>query len=84
MRTGLLWLAADLDKVSAPHWLWADIIVVIKQLAGHPEGRETAGRIPYVAPELRVFGPIGALTQAGTIGTTEGGGSGRLDRQPMA
>lgn len=84
MPTGRLWLVTDLDRVAPPHSLWANIMVVIRQLVVHPEGRETSNRVPYVAPELRVFGPIGILTQAGTVGTTEGGGSGRLDRQPMA
>jgi len=59
-------------------------MVVIKQLSELHKSYKDCARVPYVAPELKVFGPVGALTQAGTIGTTEGGGSGRLDRQPMA
>ena len=57
---------------------------VINKLAEPAKRRAAGKRAAYVAPELRVFGPVGALTQAGSIGMTEGGGNPSLDRQPMA
>ena len=35
----------------------------------------SANRGAYIAPKLKVFGPVGTLTQAGTKGMGESGGS---------
>ena len=41
---------------------------------------ETIGRDHYVAPTLREFGPVGALTQSGTSGVAETGMLGDMGR----
>ena len=50
---------------------WANIVVEFKELRDQ-YGTETAGgRASYVAPRLKVFGPVGVLTQSGTGTPTE-------------
>ncbi len=46
----------------------------IKQLAKKDVPRTAAPRVAYTAPRLKVFGPVGALTQGGSIGMAEGSG----------
>jgi hypothetical protein len=81
MQTGRLSRISNLDTVPPPQSVWAEIMVVNKQLAEHGTERQTGNRAPYVAPELKVFGPVGMLTQGGSIGNPEGG-SGKLDKAP--
>ena len=54
-------------------------MVVINKLTGPGKQRQAGSRIAYVAPTLKVFGPVGALTQGGTIGKNEGNGTPALD-----
>ena len=58
-------------------------MVVINKLAEPGRQRPAGNRVAYVAPRLKVFGPVGALTQGGTFGMNEGNGNPALDRQPM-
>ena len=46
----------------------------IKQLAKKDVPRTAAPRVAYTAPRLKVFGPVGALTQSGSTGMMEGAG----------
>lgn len=46
----------------------------IKQLAKKYVPQPTAHLDVYAAPRLKVFGPVGALTQGGSIGQMEGAG----------
>ena len=39
---------------------------------GLPQDEQAAGRKEYIAPKIRVFGAVGALTQGGTAGMVEG------------
>jgi len=50
----------------------------IKQLANKRVPQPAARRNAYASPKLKVFGPVGALTQGGSIGMMEGAGP-----QPM-
>ncbi len=45
----------------------------IKKLTEQRDARPADRRDPYTPPKLKEFGPVGALTQAGTIGMGEGG-----------
>ena len=60
-----------LVRVAPPYSIWAIIVKNIKQLADRSGGMRTAGRAPYVTPRLKVFGPVAALTQAGTGSMSE-------------
>jgi hypothetical protein len=55
-----------LDTVAAPHSFWAEIVVDNNQLPDRHEKKHAGQRSTYTAPRLKVFGPVGALTQAGT------------------
>ncbi len=46
----------------------------IKQLAMKDVPQPAAPRVAYTAPKLKVFGPVGTLTQGGSIGMAEGSG----------
>lgn len=59
--------------------------MAIKQKAKNGVSRPQ-GRSAYSSPKLRVFGPVGALTQAGTIGMSEmgpPGGTGSMQMDNM-
>jgi hypothetical protein len=63
-----------LYKVTALGLTWALIMVKIKQIPEQQDHRTVSGREPYLAPILKVFGPVGALTQGGSPGMMEGVG----------
>ena len=46
----------------------------IQQLAKNDVPLTAAPRVAYTAPRLKVFGPVGALTQGGSMGQMEGAG----------
>ena len=56
-------------------------MVVNKQLTKPEKERENGKRVPYIAPQLIEFGPVGVLTQSGSIGNPEGG-SGKPNKAP--
>jgi hypothetical protein len=66
MSTGRLFPTESLDTVIAPHSFWAEFVVDINRLHDRNGEKSVGPRSPYMAPKLKVFGPVGALTQAGT------------------
>jgi hypothetical protein len=50
----------------------AYLLVDIKQKAAR-HNSQPGGRAAYSTPKLKVFGPVGTLTQAGTGTRSEGG-----------
>ena len=43
------------------------------------EGKQhSAGRGVYIAPKLKEFGPVGTLTQAGSMGSSESNANGPM------
>jgi hypothetical protein len=58
----------------------AIIVVDIKQIAEQQDAQQTTRRDAYTAPRLKVFGPVGVLTQGGSMGLMEG--SGPMDMKP--
>ena len=46
----------------------------IKQIAEQQDAQQATRREDYESPRLKVFGPVGALTQGGSIGQMEGSG----------
>ena len=52
----------------------------IKQIAEQREANQVTRRDDYRPPKLKVFGPVGALTQGGSMGNMEG--SGPQDMKP--
>ena len=74
MQTGRLCQIDGLYKVAAPVCHSAIIVQDIKQIARQRDAQQTPRRDPYVAPRLKVFGPVGALTQGGSMGQMEGAG----------
>ena len=61
-------------RVAAPALYRAIIVVYIKQIAERRDAQQVTRRDDYKSPRLKVFGPVGALTQGGTIGMREGTG----------
>ena len=49
-------------------------MVDIKKIAEQRDERPAGPRDAYTPPELKEFGPVGALTQGGSIGQMEGTG----------
>ena len=74
MPTGRLCQIDGLFKVAAPASHWATIVRDIKQIAKQRDAQQTPLRDTYAAPRLKVFGPVGALTQGGSMGQMEGSG----------
>jgi len=54
------------------------IVVVDKQTTGRRHARIVC-RGEYATPKLKVFGPVGALTQAGSMGGRESAPAGPMD-----
>jgi hypothetical protein len=50
----------------------AIIVVDIKKISEQRDARPADRGEAYTPPKLRVFGPVGALTQAGGTGSMEG------------
>ena len=46
----------------------------IKKLTEQRDARPADRRDPYTPPKLKEFGPVGALTQGGSMGNMEGSG----------
>lgn len=59
-----------LDKVPSVSLDWAQFMESKSQKDRRDPGSSASGK-PYRAPKLRHFGSVGALTQAGTVSTTE-------------
>jgi hypothetical protein len=49
-------------------------VAKIKKLTEQRDKQPATRREEYTAPRLKVFGPVGALTQGGSIGMAEGSG----------
>jgi len=56
--------------------------VDIKQLADEVDASRSGHRNPYETPKLKVFGPVGVLTQSGTQGSGESGNMGMMKAFP--
>lgn len=61
----------DLDKVVALNSTCENIVADIKKLAKKCLIQTAGRRAAYAAPKLKEFGPVGALTQSGTTGSSE-------------
>ena len=47
------------------------IVVDNKQIADQKDPQQATHRDAYTSPRLKVFGPVGALTQGGSTGSKE-------------
>ena len=50
---------------------WENIVSDINKIAEQRDTLPADPRIAYVSPKLKEFGPVGALTQAGSMGGSE-------------
>jgi len=60
-----------LDKIPALDSTRVNVVAEIKKFAKQRVMRTAGGRSTYATPKLKVFGPVGALTQSGSIGGSE-------------
>jgi len=79
-RTGRLCRSDGLYTVAPSESGWAIIVVDIKKIAEQRNARPAGRREAYTPPELKEFGPVGALTQSGSTGGKE---KVAMDRQDM-
>lgn len=70
-RPGRLCQSDGLYTVPPSEADWAIIVVDIKKIAEQRDARPTGRRDTYTPPKLKEFGPVGALTQAGSTGGNE-------------
>jgi hypothetical protein len=82
MRRARLCRTDGLDKVKAPYSNWAEFTVEIKELPDQGDTSSYGHRDPYEVPRLKVFGPVGGLTQSGTQGSGESGNMGAMKAFP--
>ena len=71
MRTDRLCRIDDLDKMAALDSTRVNVVADIKKFAKQRVMRTAGGRSTYATPKLKVFGPVGALTQSGSTGGNE-------------
>ena len=72
-RSGRLYRIDRLYTVTPSVSDWAIIVADIKKITEQRDARPVDPGDAYTPPKLKVFGPVGTLTQAGTGTRAEGG-----------